>query len=453
MNNESAWLIEHVNRLLWVSNPAPYHPRNRWCWGTASEAIRFCRQEDAYQTSLLLGLTPADCKITEHLWCDAAPKGESRVPRSAATEQARTSELDGAGCESQAIHQCSVGTGGAPASNAQGAPVISAAPKEPEPAICEFCTNPMPDTDGHGLGECVPVCDRCDGSGVDPGPRCESCGTTGDTVRTGDDVDLCEKCAKDIAEPESPAEPAQDDEAAIRDAEKRDEDRAKGYEPDPLEDNSILTSADIAELAEGAEMFVGDRVGGPKNRDIAEYEMVCSRSEYVAMARNLGRFAREKDDLRAEVERLRTIITAAATQIRVAHEKEDEGAPCAASNHYEEALNMLADHAGAWSPECAKLRDFTTLGMVCKENSDLRAKLADAHEQLRCPDCGCATPEEAEAGECGCDSPVCSVEVTTTVAKELCDVAKKLAAAEARITEMRGIAKGFFQPEVEEATE
>lgn len=92
---------------------------------------------------------------------------------------------------------------------------LLSAPKEPEPAICEFCTNPMPDTDGHGLGECVPVCDRCDGSGVDPGPRCESCGTTGDTVRTGDDVDLCEKCAKDIAEPESPAEPAQDDEAAI----------------------------------------------------------------------------------------------------------------------------------------------------------------------------------------------------------------------------------------------
>lgn len=68
---------------------------------------------------------------------------------------------------------------------------------------------------------------------------------------------------------------------------------------------------------------------------------------------------------------------------------------------------------------------------LASENADLRAKLADAHEQLRCPDCGCATPEEAEAGECGCDSPVCSVEVTTTVAKELCDVAKKLAAAEA----------------------
>ena len=27
--------------------------------------------------------------------------------------------------------------------------------------------------------------------------------------------------------------------------------------------------------------------------------------------------------------------------------------------------------------------------------------------ECRCPDCRCATPEDAERNECGCDSPVC----------------------------------------------
>jgi len=30
---------------------------------------------------------------------------------------------------------------------------------------CEFCKKPMPTTDGHGLGECAPICPTCNGTG------------------------------------------------------------------------------------------------------------------------------------------------------------------------------------------------------------------------------------------------------------------------------------------------
>lgn len=32
--------------------------------------------------------------------------------------------------------------------------------------------------------------------------------------------------------------------------------------------------------------------------------------------------------------------------------------------------------------------------------------------EVACPDCGCALPSDAEAKECGCDSPICSREGT-----------------------------------------
>jgi hypothetical protein len=40
---------------------------------------------------------------------------------------------------------------------------------EPEAPPCEFCGGSLAGgTDGHGLGECVPVCPFCDGSGSAP---------------------------------------------------------------------------------------------------------------------------------------------------------------------------------------------------------------------------------------------------------------------------------------------
>ena len=43
-----------------------------------------------------------------------------------------------------------------------------------------------------------------------------------------------------------------------------------------------------------------------------------------------------------------------------------------------------------------------------KEGEWLRA-------QVRCPECGCTTPESAEAAECGCDAPVCAIEAPNTL--------------------------------------
>jgi hypothetical protein len=45
------------------------------------------------------------------------------------------------------------------------------------------------------------------------------------------------------------------------------------------------------------------------------------------------------------------------------------------------------------------------LDRMTRENNELRAEIA-------CPDCGCCTPEDAEAAECGCDSVICMREGT-----------------------------------------
>lgn len=43
---------------------------------------------------------------------------------------------------------------------------------QPEQPPCHLCHLPMPDgTDGHGLGECVPVCPTCDGTGIEQQPQ------------------------------------------------------------------------------------------------------------------------------------------------------------------------------------------------------------------------------------------------------------------------------------------
>lgn len=49
--------------------------------------------------------------------------------------------------------------------------VDAIAAEQPKPA-CRLCNLSMPDgTDGHGLGECVPVCPTCDGSGTAEQPK------------------------------------------------------------------------------------------------------------------------------------------------------------------------------------------------------------------------------------------------------------------------------------------
>lgn len=51
----------------------------------------------------------------------------------------------------------------------------------------------------------------------------------------------------------------------------------------------------------------------------------------------------------------------------------------------------------------------------------LKERLDEANDELRCPACGCATPEDAEANECGCDAPVCSRDGGATLAEHYID--------------------------------
>jgi len=71
----------------------------------------------------------------------------------------------------------------------------------------------------------------------------------------------------------------------------------------------------------------------------------------------------------------------------------------------------------------------------------LRGLVEDLKEDVRCPECGCATPEEADLKECGCDAPVCQIEVGTTLAKEYEERCGELARAEALNAEMLAMLK------------
>ena len=82
----------------------------------------------------------------------------------------------------------------------------------------------------------------------------------------------------------------------------RDEMRRQGREPEPLEDDDLLTESDIAEIHEQAQGFRGERSGGQVHVTLARYEMVCSRSEYVAMAEALRRLSRERDEAKRMVQ-------------------------------------------------------------------------------------------------------------------------------------------------------
>lgn len=85
-------------------------------------------------------------------------------------------------------------------------------------------------------------------------------------------------------------------------AQARDEAHRGGYEPEALCDDDILTLLDIREIHEGAQAFRGDRAGRSM-REIAEFEVVVSRSEYVCMAEALLRAAEERNELRARLRR------------------------------------------------------------------------------------------------------------------------------------------------------
>ena len=89
----------------------------------------------------------------------------------------------------------------------------------------------------------------------------------------------------------------------------RNEDRSAGIDPHPLNDDAILSRADIAELVEEARSKRGESAGRSM-REIAEFEMVCTRSEYVSMANNLGRLYAEVEQLRADLREAMELLRA-----------------------------------------------------------------------------------------------------------------------------------------------
>lgn len=84
-------------------------------------------------------------------------------------------------------------------------------------------------------------------------------------------------------------------------ATERDAAHHEEVEPEALCDDDILTRLDIEEIHKEAQKFRGD-AAGRSMREVAEFEMVCSRSEYVCMAEALLRASEERDRLRESLD-------------------------------------------------------------------------------------------------------------------------------------------------------
>lgn len=74
---------------------------------------------------------------------------------------------------------------------------------------------------------------------------------------------------------------------------------------------------------------------------------------------------------------------------------------------------------------------------IYKADSESRgARLADALDQLRCPDCKCGDQTDAECKECGCDSPVCARDGSKTLAEAYLAAESRAQLAEGRVGEL-----------------
>lgn len=69
--SSTAWLIERSRTpVSWLGVPLGCHGRPTW--GTANDALRFAREEDAQRCAIVLGLPPDSFRCTEHAWLDGA---------------------------------------------------------------------------------------------------------------------------------------------------------------------------------------------------------------------------------------------------------------------------------------------------------------------------------------------------------------------------------------------
>ena len=91
-----------------------------------------------------------------------------------------------------------------------------------------------------------------------------------------------------------------------------------------LEDDDTLCGRDVLELFECAERMHGDREGGPTELKLEPYELVVSRSEYIAHANTiradrmaLGRCGQRLGDLERERDELREQLALAVADVVV----------------------------------------------------------------------------------------------------------------------------------------
>lgn len=66
----------------------------------------------------------------------------------------------------------------------------------------------------------------------------------------------------------------------------------------------------------------------------------------------------------------------------------------------------------------------------------LSRELEDAKLQLACPECQCATPEDADKKGCECKSPICGRDYSKTLAEHFCDVVRENETLKSQVTEL-----------------
>lgn len=193
-------------------------------------------------------------------------------------------------------------------------------------------------------------------------------------------------------------------------------------------DEFVVWSKDISEKAWDAEIVrlreeIADRDATiaelRKRATIAEVEGDARRSRLLTALGVIGNAS--EDEMRDLVPKLlrSTIaqmvwkalrpVCRECDQTAVVQRASDGAGACESHPFPSPELSVpdFAAHANAGyreaSAEVAKLRKDAEQD----EKAYLR-KIASLEDETRCPECGCATPDDAEAGECGCDSPVCA---------------------------------------------
>ena len=116
------------------------------------------------------------------------------------------------------------------------------------------------------------------------------------------------------------------------------------------------------------------------------------------------------------------------------------------------ALRAERDAAVAKLAEAEKAHEQDQ-EIACADEVAYLKEIAVLKQQTRCPECGCASPEDAEAAECGCEAPVCMVPASSTLAREFVKaLAERDAAVAAQNTRAEELLRRLREGALETAT-